>query len=450
MKFLSVCSGIEAASVAWRPLGWQAWGLAEIEAFPSAVLAHHYPTVPNLGDMTKFKDWPDGSIDLLCGGTPCQSFSNAGLRAGLDDPRGQLMLTFGAIAARYRPRWLVWENVPGVLSSNGGRDFGAFLGLLGFLGYGFAYRVLDAQFVRVDGYGRAVPQRRNRVFVVGCLGDWRSAAAVLLEREGLRGDSAPRRSPGSRITTCLDAGPDIGGDGSRVSRLVTGADMVAGALAGTGPGAGWRLGADEAAANHCVAHTLRGEGFDASEDGTGRGTPLVPVPFDTTQITSAANRSSPKAGDPCHPLAAWAHAPAVAFGWQNAAAQGMPVDTISPTLDKRKHPAVAFSSKDYGADATADLAPTLRAMGHAGSHANGGGQMAVQVAAAVRRLMPVECERLQGFPDGYTAIPWRGKPASECPDGPRYKALGNSWAVNCARWIGHRIALVDQIKGPAC
>src|SRR3990172_3572513 len=159
--FLSVCSGIEAASVAWKGM-FEPVALSEIEPFPCEVLAHHYPTVPNLGDMTKFKDWPDATLDVLCGGTPCQSFSNAGLRAGLDDPRGQLMLTFGAIAAKHRPRWLVWENVPGVLSSSGGRDFGAFLGLLGFLGYGFAYRVLDAQFVRVDGYGRAVPQRRNR------------------------------------------------------------------------------------------------------------------------------------------------------------------------------------------------------------------------------------------------------------------------------------------------
>jgi len=443
VKFGSVCSGIEAASVAWNPLGWKAQFLAEIEPFPSAVLAHHYPTVPNLGDMTGFKDWPDATLDLLCGGTPCQSFSNAGLRAGLDDPRGQLMLTFGAIAARYRPRWLVWENVPGVLSSNGGRDFGAFLGLLGFLGYGFAYRVLDAQFVRVDGYGRAVPQRRERVFVVGCLGDWRSAAAVLLERESLRGDSAPRRSPGTRITTCLDAGPDIDGDGSRVSRLVTGVDFqncaTTGDLSGTLMGEAQKkagqaghgvlayggnksTGPRDVASAHggaCgrmdfetetfVAHTLRGEGFDASEGGTGRGTPLVAVPFDTTQITSASNYSNPKAGDPCHPIAAGAHAPAVAFGWQNAAAQGMAVDTICPTLDKSKHPG------------------------------------AMQ-GAAVRRLMPSECEALQGFPQGYTAIPWRGKPASECPDGPRYKALGNSWACNVARWVGRRISLVEQIN----
>lgn len=445
MRFLSVCSGIEAASVAWHPLCWRAWGLAEIEAFPSAVLSHHYPTVPNLGDMTKFKDWPDGSIDLLCGGTPCQSFSNAGLRAGLDDPRGQLMLTFGAIAARYRPRWLVWENVPGVLSSNGGRDFGAFLGLLGFLGYGFAYRVLDAQFVRVDGYGRAVPQRRQRVFVVGCLGDWRSAAAVLLEREGLQGHPAPRRSAGTRIAGCLAAGSG-GGCGpddndARGGRLI----HAYGGNNGAGPvPVSTTLTAHpgdphDHDSETFVAHTLRGEGFDASEDGTGRGTPLVTVhapevhptmvarssrgggqtntpghnadetliAFDTTQVTSASNYSNPKAGDPCHPLAAGAHAPAVAFGWQNAAAQGMAVDTISPTLDKSKTPAT-------------------------------------QHAAAVRRLMPVECERLMGFPDGYTLVPFRGKPAA---DGNRYKALGNSWAVNCARWIGWRISVVEQITG---
>ncbi len=404
MRFGSVCSGIEAASVAWHPLGWRAQFLAEIEPFPCAVLKHHYPTVPNHGDMTNFKEWPDATLDVLCGGTPCQSFSNAGLRAGLDDPRGQLMLTFGAIAARYRPRWLVWENVPGVLSSSGGRDFGAFLGLLGFLGYGFAYRVLDAQFVRVDGYGRAVPQRRQRVFVVGCLGDWRSAAAVLLEREGLRGDSAPRRVSGARVAATLTRGADSSGKGGYAGRRQEDdVNIVAGALAGVGPGAGWRLGADEAAANHCVAHTLRADGFDASEDGTGRGTPLVSVgvrsvaPTLTTTYGKQPDSSDTNAGPMLVPMA---------FGWMNAAAQGMSVDTISPTLDKSKHPA--------GVTAT-----------------------------AVRRLMPLECERLQGFPDGYTAIPWRGKPAA---DGPRYKALGNSWAVNCARWVGRRIEAVESLK----
>jgi DNA (cytosine-5)-methyltransferase 1 len=189
MRFLSVCSGIEAASVAWHSLGWRAAGFSEIEPFPCSLLAHRYPSVPNHGDMTKFKDWPDEPVKLLVGGTPCQSFSIAGLRKGLDDPRGNLMLTYGAIAARYRPEWLVWENVPGVLSSNGGRDFGTFLGMLAELGYGFAYRVLDAQFF-------GVAQRRRRVFVVANARGWASAAAVLFERESLSGHPAPRRETG--------------------------------------------------------------------------------------------------------------------------------------------------------------------------------------------------------------------------------------------------------------
>ena len=200
MRYLSVCSGIEAATVAWHPLGWKPAAFAEIEKFPSKVLAHHYPHVPNLGDMTNFKEWEIGSIDLLVGGTPCQSFSVAGLRKGLDDPRGNLMLTFLAIAKRFSPRWLVWENVPGVLSSNGGRDFGSFLGGLAHCGYGFGYRVLDAQYF-------GVAQRRRRVFVVGCLGDWRRAAAVLFERNSLSGNPAPvyarLRGRGKTLVGCL-------------------------------------------------------------------------------------------------------------------------------------------------------------------------------------------------------------------------------------------------------
>jgi len=370
IRFLSVCSGIEAASVAWAPLGWRAAAFSEIEHFPCSLLAHHYPSVPNLGDMTQFQEWPDlGSIDLLCGGTPCQSFSVSGLRKGLADPRGNLMLTFGAIAAKHRPRWMVWENVPGVLSSDGGRDFGSFLGLLGELGYGFAYRVLDAQYT-------GLAQRRKRVFVIGYLGSWQRAAAVLFERHSLSGHPAPSREAKQ--------------------------DIAVGALTGTSPGGGWRASADEAGAGQLVAfggnntsrpidvaaglnahggRTLTGAGFDASEDGTGRGKPLVPV---------------------------------------------------------------AFSCKDHGADA-GEIAPTLRSMGHDGSYANGGGQVAVAFDARqqVRRLTPRECERLQGFPDDYTAIPHRGKPAA---DGPRYKAIGNSWAVPVAAWVGRRIASVDSLE----
>jgi DNA (cytosine-5)-methyltransferase 1 len=204
MIYMSVCSGIEAATVAWHPLGWSASSFAETAPFPSALLQHHYPSVPNRGDVSAFHDWPDATVDVLVGGTPCQSFSVAGLRAGLADPRGNLALTYLAIADRYRPRWLVWENVPGVLSSSDGRDFGAFLGALAALGYGFAYRVLDAQY-----FGLA--QRRPRVFVVGHSRDWRRAAAVLFERESLSRHPAPRRPAKENPTGPLAARHRSGG-----------------------------------------------------------------------------------------------------------------------------------------------------------------------------------------------------------------------------------------------
>lgn len=421
MNFLSVCSGIEAASIAWMPLGWKAVAFSEIEPFPCSVLAHHYPTTPNWGDMTKFKDWPDAAVDLLCGGTPCQAFSVAGLRKGLADPRGNLMLTFGAIAAKYRPRWLVWENVPGVLSSHGGRDFGSFLGILGQLGYGFAYRVLDAQYA-------GVPQRRRRVFVVGCLGDWRRAAAVLFERHSLSGHPAPRRQTREDVAGTLAGGARKRGGYSH--------DDVPAVAACLTTGTGQRYDTDTDTILP-VAHTLRGEGFDASEDGTGRGTPLVPVlPFDTAQVTSKANRSSPKPGAPCHPLAAGAHAPAIAFPARMSATQHASAENLSPALGATNPTAVAFQSSQSGVRID-DVHATLDANNGPRRH-NG-----MLAGMQVRRLTPRECERLQGFPDDYTAITVRGKPAA---DGPRYKALGNSWAVPCARWIGERIQKVESIE----
>jgi DNA (cytosine-5)-methyltransferase 1 len=186
MKYATLCSGIEAPSMGWDSLGWKPVFFSEIEPFPKAVLKHHYPEVPDYGDMTKYKKWKkhDG-IELICAGTPCQAFSVAGLRKGIEDPRGNLTLTFLGVLERYRPTWVVWENVPGVLSDRT-NAFGQFVAGLSELGYGCAWRVLDAQYF-------GVPQRRRRVFVVGCLGNWRAAASVLFERHSLSGDSAPSR-----------------------------------------------------------------------------------------------------------------------------------------------------------------------------------------------------------------------------------------------------------------
>ena len=401
MRYGSVCSGVEAASLAWEPLGWQPAWFAEIEPFPAAVLAHHWPQVPNRGDMTNFMEWDDEPINLLVGGTPCQSFSVAGLRRGLDDPRGNLMLAYLAIARRYRPEWLVWENVPGVLSSNDGRDFGTFLGGLAELGYGFAFRVLDAQYF-------GVPQRRRRVFVVGHLGDWRRAAAVLFERASLQGDS--------------------------FARTKTGQD-VAGTV---GPGSHWDS-TDNPHPTLNQSHNTGGIGASNQELFSQRGSGLIPVRMrgfgdyvyddlssslkardyrDSTDLIVVNGRQDPVVSGI-----------AQALGCQN---NGMDnVLCIKGTAIDRapQHGGNGLGIAEDG------VCPTLTA---ADRHA-------VQYADAVRRLTPVECERLQGMPDNHTRIPWRGKNAADCPDGPRYKAIGNSMAVPVMRWIGERIALQSSL-----
>ena len=329
IRFGSLFSGIEAASVAWEPFGWRCAWTAEIDPFASAVLRHRYPDVPNLGDVNEIEPGAIEPVDLVVFGSPCQSFSVAGKRLGLDDPRGNMALVGLRVVGAIRPRWVVWENVPGVLSSDGGRDFGAFLGLLGELGYGFAYRVLDAQHF-------GVPQRRRRVFVVGYLGDWRPPAAVLFEPESLRGNPAPRREAGQGVArpvaSCAPGGSGYRHDADTADSLIAhavrgkhnlshredtdtliafsakdhGADhsdtaptLRAGthdkshANAGVMPAvafqanAGRDFTADEdrspplrsegigGTSGVAIAHSLRADGFDASEDGTGRGTPLV-------------------------------------------------------------------------------------------------------------------------------------------------------------------------------
>jgi len=421
----SLCSGIEAATQAWHPLGWSPAFFSEIERFPSQVLAHHYGAnmpgekltangVPNLGDMTKFKEWPDYAIDLLVGGTPCQSFSVAGLRQGLADPRGNLMLTYLAIARRYQPRWLVWENVPGVLSSNGGRDFGTFIRGLEECGYHAAWRVLDAQYVRVDGYGRAVPQRRRRVFIVGYLGDWRRAAAVLFEREGMSGNSAPSREPGENASRAT-------AQRAECRSLIGGIDYENNAH-----------GPDEA-----TGPLLKG-----SPSGGGRPLPAVAFGLDRDITSMATGQSGAEISFNCAPTLNCNHeAPIVAgaickdsfTGGAGGRPEGAAAGHFLP---------IAFDSKASGQSGfgVGEISPTLRAVNSRAGNQNAGGQVAVQSGLAVRRLTPTECERLQGFPDGYTNIPVGKKVAA---DGPRYKALGNSMAINCMRWIGRRIEMLE-------
>ena len=323
MKYGSVCSGIEAATVAWQPLGWEPAFYSEINPFCSDLLKHHYPQVTNHGDFTKliplYQAGEGPHIDLLVGGTPCQSFSIAGLRAGLSDPRGGLALSFVQLVAAARPRWVIWENVPGSLSSDGGRAFASLVGGLQELGYGVAWRVLDAQYVRVDGLSRAVPQRRRRVFLVGhSSGDVRRPAAVLFEPEGSRGNRPPRRL--TRQEVAGGSGAGAAGSGGVVI------PEVCGTLSDG-------------------AHM--GGGLNGQDAFSGR---IIPV-------------------EPAYPI--------------QGVSQGL----------------------------------------------------------RVRRLTPLECERLMGFKDDYTNITRKAKRGI---DGSRYRALGNSMAVNCMRWIGQRIQLVED------
>jgi len=373
MRYGSVCSGIEAATMAWHSLGWVPSFFSEIEAFPRAVLEHHYPEVPVHGDFTTIGADQYGSIDLLVGGTPCQSFSIAGLRKGLDDDRGNLALEFLRLAQRKQPKWVVWENVPGVLSSNGGRDFGSFLGALVELGYGFAYRVCDAQW-----WG--VAQRRRRVFVVGYLGDWRRPAAVLFEREGLFGNSPPSREEGERVAPAVTTGPPFSRTGNERVKCEAIVPMVGPLTAGMGKGP---RGTEGVESNH-----------------------ILPVTF-------AGNKQS----------------------------------DVAATLETTCHDysrADGFNTVAFPSNANGDA---MGALGYdvSPSMLSGGDPPAVAKGMAVRRLTPTECERLQGFPDGFTQIPYRNKPAEKCPDGPRYKALGNSMAVPVMRWIGERIKTVEEL-----
>jgi DNA (cytosine-5)-methyltransferase 1 len=456
MRFGSVCSGIEAASVAWHPLGWKAAWLSEIEPFPSAVLAHHYPTVPNLGDMTLLPERiASGEVeapDLFCGGTPCQAFSVAGLRQSLDDDRGNLSLTFVEIAnaidnrrldAGLVPAIIFWENVPGVLNTKD-NAFGCFLGALagedaplepagkrwtnaGCV-YGpqrtVAWRVLDAQYF-------GVAQRRRRVFVVASARDGFDPAAVLFESEGVRRDTAPSREAGERIAPRVTNGPPF--SRTENERVEAEAMVVAARMVAFG--------------EHQVDGTASAMKAQDYKDATD----LVaqPIPLNSMNVLRSADADPTtgcgigEEGEAMFTLTKGNHhavAQPITFGGQMSVPQ-TDVDLVQ-TLQAKNPMAVAYNISPGKGELKDDIHVTYAHVSKTIDASNSNpamhqGGAAIVQTMAVRRLTPVECERLQGFPDGYTNIPWRKKP--ESPDGPRYKALGNSWAVPVVAWIGKRI-----------
>ena len=414
MRYGSVCSGIEAASKAWEPLGWKPAWFSEIELFPSAVLAHHWPEVTNLGDMTKIADAVrTGDVeapDVLVGGTPCQAFSIAGLREGLSDDRGQLTLSYvelaNAIDAKRRERGepeaiIVWENVPGVLSSKD-NAFGCFLaGLAGesselqpsggkWTHAGcvsgpervIAWRVLDAQFF-------GVAQRRRRVFVVASARKGFDPAAVLFELDSVRRDSAPRRETQKAVAALTARG--VGTCGADDNQAQAGHLIAFG---------GGNTAGHIDVATACTAHGIR-------------------LDFDTETFAVHGTQDPDTNRELAHTL-----------GRNNGQENAIVTEPFTLAIRGRSE----GSTVEVRNDGTANALLTPNG-GRAGM-----GVGAIGWGMQVRRLTPIECERLQGFPDNHTLIGWRGKDADECPDGPRYKAIGNSMAVPVMRWIGERIA----------
>jgi len=651
MRYGSICSGVEAASLAWQPLGWKPVFFAEVEPFPCAVLMQKFNatkplrpldpggeatlnmplsgphdekekkqrenwirqinkfpgggTIPNLGDFTKItKEDYDGEIDLLVGGTSCQSFSVAGLRKGLDDPRGNLALEFARLAYRISARWVLFENVFGLLNQDHGRAFAALLSVFsgwevevpvlrrrkngdvvrgwknsgiitpGPGGYGVAWRVLDAQFVRVEpGFPRAVPQRRRRLFIVSYFGNWRYPAEVLFEPGCFSRNPEPCREKGQGASRGFEVGPS-GGRQSDVSatldtkckdgamrnqvgmavmsfaqntrdevRYVNGDGQIAGALAaeagmkqtnyllcmahGQGNAEVCKDKSPTLNCNHeapivcksirmregCkgggkgpligdeISHTLgtgndqtiicreSGPGFWNKDDISG---PVKVNGAEPTTVICYENHPSDcrlkelqdgvcsqinaRAGTGGNNLPLIMHvagflpgqgkkagdigyekdvAPTLRSGCDNYGVvktygiaeniinrdvknggNGIGVqEELQYTLNTAgAHGVCCFVKNDAARDSSQDVAMTLR----------GQAEHAVSYQSTVRRLMPIECERLMGFSDNHTQIEWNGKPKEQCPDGPRYKACGNSMPVNSMAWLGKRIQMVED------
>lgn len=439
LTYGSVCSGIEAPTVAWHSLGWDPIWFAEIEQFPSAVLDHHYPNVPNLGDMTsiaeKIRNEEIEAPDILIGGTPCQAFSVAGLRNSLNDSRGQLSLVFIDIANAIdevrikngkEPVIVVWENVPGVLSTKD-NAYGCFLGALagedielqpagtkwknaGFL-FGpqrsASWRILDAQYF-------GVPQRRRRLFVVGSAREGFRAEKILFEFNGVRRDSAPVRKTRKEIARAIRASAKNSSTNSWISHK----DPI-----------GTLCKSDE-----------KGLGNQSVEDGK--------ILFNEDLIfCSNSNAADDVALERAPTLRASTGTKPISnvFGfpgnWIGRKAE-MGGNSVTPTLERT---ACLTRTDVHGVSYQQNSRDEVRPVGGDGNIA--GALTASQGThcqnfiheGVVRRLTPLECERLQGFPDNYTQIPYRGKKECDCPDTRRYAALGNSMAVPVMKWIGEQI-----------
>lgn len=476
MIYASVCSGVEAASLAWMPLGWKAAWFSEIEPFPCEVLKQRFPDVPNLGDMTKIKgEEYRGKIDLLVGGTPCQDLSIAGNRAGFGGKRSSLALDFVRLAYESGCKWIVWENVPGVFSARGGGDFAAFLSLLsgskveipgggfatsGFVcnarrdRYGLAWRVLDAQFTRVPGFSFAVPQRRRRVFVVGYFGDWTRAAEVLLEPDRMQWDSPPRRTKGAGVARCITGSTGGASGKEQQHTFISGEGMPLNALAVDGYNAAISdqvFGTVDTRCKNVNGPTLVMATGQANAEVTVQHSPalncnheqpIVCAGFSGGQGAKAGGigyedevaptiRSAESGIDTAKSIRMRAGKP----GGGKGALIG---DDLSHTLATGNDQTVVYTV--HGAQTPLGISEDGAPMNTVTAASVPG----VGWQATVRRLLPIECERLMGFTDNWTRISWRGKPEEKCPDSHRYKACGNSMCVNVMRWIGMRIEQVER------
>lgn len=455
-RYVSIFSGVEAASLAWEPLGWEPVAFSEIEPFPCAVLAERWPDVPNLGDITKinWKEEIDGAIDLVVGGSPCQSFSVAGKREGLKGASG-LMFEYIRCVSELRPRWFLWENVPGALTSEDGDAFGQLLSEMDELGYGLAWRVLDAQFF-------GVAQRRRRLFLVGHLGA-ESPAEVLFEPDCLSGNPQSSREKRKELTSRAGRSATCAGfKYSAVPRANTIGYAVEQANTLT---ADWHAPAVFPLPNTALSQygteiagclTARGDSSPCADRGQNivcmTGTQAHCHISDEIAGCLTAHMGKDDAPVVVNGSDLQTYVCETARSGSNGLGVGADGDPAFTLL--ANHPLMVAAGSGSDPIAMGDLnahtaicrniCPILKCGGdgamvasEVGKVSNGSNPM------LVRRLTPLECERLQGFPDGHTLIAWKGKSAEECPDGPRYKAIGNSMAVPVMRWVGRRIATVD-------